>query len=117
MHIVIHSNGEIHIVIHSNGCIRDQAVARVVDAAGGAAASRGFELSSTHDPHRGFFSIFNRCSLSRVELQRDCGAPVAYGALDSFGNLLKDVILESRCSCRVCLCTCSVCECECSVWC
>ena len=40
-----------------------------------------------------------------MELQRDSGAPVAYGALDGFGDLLKDSILESRCSCRVCLCT------------
>jgi len=32
----------------------DRAVARVVNAAGGAAADHGFELCSTHDPHRGF---------------------------------------------------------------
>jgi len=36
---------------HTTG---DQAVARVVNAAGGAAAGRGLELCSTHDPHRGF---------------------------------------------------------------
>ena len=32
----------------------DRAVARVANTAGGAAAGRGFELCSTHDPHRGF---------------------------------------------------------------
>jgi len=80
----------------------------VVDAAGGAAADRGFELCSTHDPPPGVFSIFNRCNLSRVELQKDCGAPTVYEVLDDFGDLLKDGILESRCSCRVCLCTCGV---------
>jgi len=32
----------------------DRAVARVANTAGGAAAGRGFELCSTHDPHWGF---------------------------------------------------------------
>ena len=39
------------------------------------------------------------CCLSRVEPQKDCNTPVAYGALDGSGDLTKDAIW-SECSCR-----------------
>jgi hypothetical protein len=40
----------------------------------------------------GVFPHFLSYCLSRVELQRDSGAPVVYEALDGFGDLFKDAI-------------------------
>jgi hypothetical protein len=37
---------------------------------------------------------------SRVGPQRDCDVPVTYGVFDDFGDLSKDAIFKSKCSCR-----------------
>ena len=102
-------NGAIVVGYYNNWCqvyhILGTSRSSSGNAAGGAAAGRGFELRSTHDLHRGFSPFLTGAAFSRVELHRDSGAPIAYGALDCFDDLLKDAILESMCSCRVYLCT------------
>jgi hypothetical protein len=48
------------------------------------------------------------CRLSRVEPQRDYNVPVIYGVLYDSGDLYKDAVFGSVCSCRT-VCTRLVC--------
>ena len=66
---------------------------------GALAAGVGSNPDSTHVSHRDLF-LKKFYSLYRVELQRDCDAPVAYGAVDGSGDLKKDAVFISACSCR-----------------
>ena len=60
---------------------------------------------ATRVPHQGIvhivYNILNNLHcLARLELQRDCDAPVAYRALEVSGDLWKDAVFVSVCSCR-----------------
>ena len=68
--------------------IWDRALPRLVRSRCGGHRSRVRALLVPDFPR----SLLNFCCLSRVELQRDCDAPVAYGALDESGDLTKDAI-------------------------
>ena len=52
---------------------------------------------STHVSHRDLFSkiIYN---LYRVEPQKNCDAPVVYGAIGGFGDIKRDAVFLYACS-------------------
>ena len=59
---------------------------------------------ATRMPHQGYCTyseiiLNNLCCHSRVELQKDCDAHIAYRVLEVSGDLWKDAVFVSVCSC------------------
>ena len=78
--------------------LRDRAVARVARPPGVEAAGHGSSALELVIFPPG--TVVPCCCLSRVVPQRDCNAPVVYGALEVSGDFQKDAVFISVCSCR-----------------